>query len=217
MNALVRYALMKGMRDGIILPLLFGPALLFVSPLLVTAAFRFFTGGDVWPMSIPGAPPGTTVHILTLPAILSGTVSAGVAAFWIFRQEMAGRTMGFFLLAQPARVPATMTMLFGTVMGTAGTAVSIGLIALLTESRIPMDAAKALSGVAAIAIAAALGTLAVGMSGQLGILLPGSVVSVAATAHLLTTKSAPVAAAGIAVAVAITIISVYVWRRLCPI
>ena len=218
MNALMRYVLMKGMRDQIIMPLLFGPSLLFVSPLLVSGIVRFFQGGDAWPVRLPGSTsPAETAHILTLPAMMFGTVVAGVAAFWIFRTEISGRTVGFFLLAQPAIVPVSVTMLFGTVMGTLSSAIGVVLISLLTGSPVPMGPAKIAAGAVAIAFAAALGTLSVGISAQLGILLPATVASIVATAYLLDTESALLAAAAIGGALAVTFVAAFVWRRRCAI
>ena len=217
MKALLRYAWMKGVRDRTIPTLVFGPSLLSVTPLLATAVFNSLRGREVWPMTIPGTVNAAqTGQILTLPALMAGAIFAGIAAFWIFRPEMMGRTIGLFLLAQPRMAVPFAATLFGSITGISSAAVSVSSIAFLTQTDMPFSALAAGAAVAMV-LSAALGALSIGFSSQFTILFPAGALSVVAMATLFEHPTPLFAAAGIAVAVLITVTSGYVWSRRCPI
>ena len=216
MKALLRYALMKGMRESFVYPLLFGPAVFFSTPLITRGLYEVIRGRGTWPLSIAiNLTPAGSVEILTPVALIFSAIIAGAGAFWIFRSEMTGRTIGFFVLARrPAIVAATAT-LFGAVAGVCAFAFAVGMLALLTGS-VATRVVDYSAAMVIVAIASsALGTLAVAVSQDTSMLFPVFGMATVAGVSLADRPSVPLYVSVIAVAVIASVAAPFLWRRRC--
>ena len=216
MNALVRYVVMKGLREQFIQTLLLAPAVMFVTPLLVFGVWNVFRGRAAWPLTLPGAlTPEASANVLTLPSIFMAAIAAGTASFWVFRTEMSGRTIGFFFLAQHTMLVPLTAMLFGTIIGIGSYTIGVGLLGILTQAPMSMAATTAMAAVSTVLVAAAVGTFAIGTSSEQSVLIPVYVIICATAATLLNSESTAVLAAAVAAAVLVTLAAPLVWRRRC--
>jgi hypothetical protein len=153
--------------------------------------------------------------MMTIPIVCAAAVVASTAAFWVFRPEMSGRTIGFFFLAQhPMIVPLT-AMLFGAALALASYGLALALLALVSQSALPLAIGALPYTLAGIVMSAAAGTLLVGLSAELGTLIPVYLISMPLSIALAEKRS-PTVMIGTLVAIALLLLPCpFVWRRRC--
>ena len=217
MNAIFRYIIMKGLREGFIATFLFAPAAMFVTPLLVLGLLHAVRGQDAWPLTLAQNLSGAdSARILTFPAIFMSATISSMAAFWVFRTEMAGRTIAFFFLAKPPLVPPLATALFGAVMGFLSCVVVVVVLAIVTQSPIALLLPGVRDSVFLAALGAAAGTFTVGLSSELNWLFPAFAVTFLGV-YIVINKPAVYDIAILAVAVLLTLAAPLTWRRRCAV
>jgi hypothetical protein len=217
-NALLRYAVIKGMREHFIPTLLFAPSIMFVTPLFALCAWNMVRGRAFWPPTLaPNLTADASGAILAIPGLLFSIVIAAMAAFWVLRTEITGRTVGFFFLAHsPMSITLSVT-LFGVVMALLSYAVTIALLSIVTGYAAAGVVSFLLPATVGFILGASLGTLLVGVSPESSTLVPGLVVSGLAGIWMLETKSPMLMSAALAVAVVAILITPLVWRRRCAV
>jgi hypothetical protein len=216
MKALLRYAVMRGMRENFLLPLLFFPAVMCAAPLLAGSFYAFQQGRFTWPLSIArDISPAASAQVLTSAALLAAAAMAGTGAFWVFRSEMTGRSIGLFALARrPGLVAATSTV-FGTVAGVGCFGITVAVIALLTESTALRGGALFAAVALACALASALGTLLVAVSHDLSMLIPVYVINALAGVWLVDYPSIVLSVSVVAATALLSVAAPFFWRRRC--
>ena len=216
MNALLRYAIMKGVREHYLTVLLFTPSLMFVTPLLATAVFEVIRGRGRWPLGLyKTISPEAATNILAVPALLLSVVIAGTGAFWVFRMEIAARTIGFFYLARRSGVVAAAATIFGATVGMLSYVISTALIGFLTASIPSKIGQYVVAAAIASLFAAALGTLLVGVSADLSMLIPIYPATIAVTVMLVENPSLALSLSTIGAAALVAVAGAFLWRRRC--
>ncbi|HUP61046.1 MAG TPA: hypothetical protein VNA69_11565 [Thermoanaerobaculia bacterium] len=214
MNALLRYAVVKSLRDHLLAGLLLAPLVLTVSPMLGVAAIGAVRGDSFYPFHIPAATPAATGSIFaTVTAIVSAFV-AGVGAFWIFRSEIASRAVNFFFLARHPRAVSGASTVYGFAAGMLAYGAARVSVAALTAS--PQPAAKELLTVTAtILIGSSLGSLLVAISAEPAILVPVYAGVMISSISLLESADLQRIAVAVAFALALIQAAPIVLRRRC--
>lgn len=156
MIALLRYAILKGMRDRLL------PILLLGSPILAAAALislALSEGQLHYPLSV-------RLDSLGDPARLFALTFASLTAFWAFRSEVATRAINSFVMAsRPVHIVVAL-ILYGTVTGIAVWLGAIVTAAALT-TELPVNLTWfAIETVIASLFGASIGALAVTISPQ---------------------------------------------------
>ena len=215
MIAILRYIIMKGVREGFIATFLFAPAAMFVTPLLVLGLLHAVRGHDAWPLTLAlNMSPAESARTLTYPALFMSATISTMAAFWVFRTEMAGRTIAFFFLAKPPLVPPLATALFGAVMGFASCVLVVVMLSIVTQSPIAASMPSVRDSVFLAALGAAAGTFWVGLSSELNMLFPAFVITFIGVG-LVINKPAIYDIAVLVAAVLLILAAPLTWRRRC--
>lgn len=214
MRAIFRYILMKGVRERFIITLLLAPAAMFVTPLLFLSLLNVFRGREAWPFTLAGnLSPADSAQILTMPAVFSASFIACTAALWVFRLEMKGHSIGLFILAHHPIVPTLVTTLFAAILGVLSYVVVATVLAVVTESGMPLTAMRAAGLIAAVLFGAAAGTFALGFSSEQSVLMPVYGISLAAAVASFGNNAPFWIATVFAAAIALTLAAPLVWRR----
>ena len=214
MIALLRYLAIKGVRERYIQMLLAAPAVLSVMPLLVTGVYNVVRGRAVWPLTLGwGMKPDVSGNMLAIVALLCSVIIASIAAFWVFRSEMTGHTIGFFILAQPRSTPPLSAIVVASVLGAGSYLVTILLLGLLTGSLPTTGWALAPAALCGILLAASATTFLVGLSAELHVLTPAISFAVAAVICILKFASVTLTLAIAALAIGFALGAPLTWRR----
>ena len=216
MIGLLRYIALKGVRERYIHTLLVAPSVMFVTPLLVIGVYNLFRGRNAWPLTLASnLSPANSADILTVPALFCAVIIASTAAFWVFRPEMTGRTIGFFVLAQPRNAPPLSAIISAMALSISSYLITIFVLALLTESSMRMARQSALAAFSGILLGACLATFLVGLSSELQMLTPAFIVAGIATIYMLENPSIVTALAFVAAAIVFALAAPLTWRRRC--
>jgi hypothetical protein len=184
MSALLRYAFMKSTRDHLLPGLLLAPLVLVCAPLFGMAFVALSRGEPVYPLHLPDGSPQQTSEIFGVVAVVVSALVAGIGSFWVFRSEIASRTVHFFFLAHPPRTVSAASAIYGFIAGVLACGISRTAIMVLTAT--PQEHAARDFAVAAVSawIASALGALLVAISSEAAILVIVYAVVLAATTQL---------------------------------
>ncbi len=216
MIGLLRYIFLKGWRERQIQTLLLAPSIMFVTPLLVIGIANLFRGREAWPLTLArDVSPAGAADILTFPALMFAAIIAATGAFWVFRAEMLGRSIGFFVLAQPRTATPLSAIISATVLATGSYVITITLLALVTESPVNFARSTAFIAFSGILLSAAAAAFFVGLSPELQMLNPTYAVAFTALFYMLEKRSAMIALAFVAVAMALALAASLTWRRRC--
>ena len=216
MSALLRYAFMRGMRENFLLPLLFFPAASSATPLLAIGVYNLIKGQGTWPLSLArNLSAANSVQILTQSALIAAATMAGTGAFWVFRSEMTGRSIGLFALARRAGVVAATSTLFGTVAGVVAYGLNVAVLALLTGATAGRGGALTASVLLLSIFGSALGTLLVAVSQDLSMLIPVYAITTLAGVRLVDHPSVALSLTVIAAAAVVILAAPFFWRRRC--
>ena len=215
MSALLRYAIMKSMRDHLLAGLLLAPLVLASAPMLGMAVGSMFRGEPVYPFHVPESSPQGTFDTFGVVAMIVSALVAGIGAFWIFRSEIASRAVHFFFLAHPPRAVSATSAIYGFVVGLLAYSISRTAITLMTAAPQPHAARDFAVAAVAIWIGSALGSLLVAISSEAAILVIAYAVVIVATVQLL--QSVTVVRMGIAILFAAVLLqaAAIVLRRRC--
>lgn len=176
MIALLRYAFLRSSRESLLYSLLFGPGVMLVSPLLVIACYSFIRGQSAYPVSLDDSlTPEATARLVGEIGRMLGALSASFASFSIFRQELADRSLGFFLLAIRSRSVVLAATVYGVVAGLAGFLVLVAGVAALTAHWPPFTPALFASLIVSTVAAAALGAAIAAISPEQTMLVAAAV------------------------------------------
>lgn len=218
MIALLRYSILKSRRENFLFALLFSPAIMILAPLLGTVAYWMTRGVITWPLSAdPTLPASNTARVMGIGGSFLSTIAAGVGGFWIFRQEMFNRTLGFFILAVRPRSIAVAATIYGATAGVASYLVIVASGAALTAHLPQQPARQLLLTIACCLAASALGITLLSFSSEISMLMPVYAGSIA-LAGLVSTSESPVLAAAVAAGGGLlTTIASFMLRRRCAI
>lgn len=180
MSALLRYAVVKSLREHLLAGLVLAPLVLTCAPLFGVALFGMLRGQPVYPMHIPDESPGETAATFGVVIVIVSALSAAIGAFWIFRREIASRAVGFFFLARPPRIVSMASAMYGFAAGAVAFLLAQTAMVVLTATP-PENLAREV-GLAMISIAfgSALGALLVAISTETAILVVAYVLVIAA-------------------------------------
>lgn len=217
MIALLRYAVLRSSRESLLYALLFGPSAMLTSPILVTATYLFLTGHGIYPMSMTSLTPAANARLVGEIGRFLCSLSAGFAGFAIFRQEMANRSLGFFLLAVRPRAIILAATIYGVIAALAGLLLLVAGVAALTAAWPPYTPALLGTLICSAVVSGALGALIASISPDPTMLVATAVGSLAVTMVLERWPTPPtmvlfLATGGILIAVSSTIL-----RRRCTI
>jgi hypothetical protein len=215
MIALLRYALLKGFREKSLIPILFGQSVMIGASLLGTGTIAILKGHSRYAVALyPGSAAQQATEIAYVAAALAA-LTAGVAAFTLFREEIENHSIGFFVLAtRPMAIVAAAT-LCGALIGIGSFAAAIAVTALLTFN-ITMQ--LGMIGALTIVLCFFGGALAVflgAFSADFGMLIPFGAVTVAASVFLLNTRTATMSAAALVISVILMAASSPLLERRC--
>ena len=177
--ALLRYLLLKSLRDSSLVAFVITPALVPAAALIGVTVDRHFT----YPFYM-------NPHYRAVDnAVLASTISmamavafAGIAAFWVLRSEIASRSVNAFVFGLPPSRIALTLVLFGAGIGLAGWLGGLAVSCVLTGAVPPNLLLLALKSVVAFVAGSAVGAFAVAVSPQ-----PAMIVSTYAAAALFIT------------------------------
>jgi len=164
MIAVLHYAFLKSTRDRSLAVFLLGPALVIAASLLGATIAQ---GGPIYPLHMSRQMSATqnaemAALVLAFFAMMFGTV----AGFWIFRTEVATKTIGSFLMARRPIAVSLAQVTFAAAIGFGAWVLGTITVALLTSALPPAIGWFAV-GVAVASIAAAsIGALVVTISPQ---------------------------------------------------
>ena len=138
MMALLRYIVLKSLRERLLMPLLLMPAILHLAAMLALMTRASWKSEQVYPFTLMGYSQQSVVAVLTLVATISGAVCAAVAAFLAFQTEVKNRSIGLFLLAvRPIRIDASAAV-FGTMIGL-GSMLPAMALSMAATAAVPED------------------------------------------------------------------------------
>ena len=214
MSALLRYAVVKSLREHLLAGLLLAPLVLACAPLLGVALFGMLRGQPVYPMHVPDESAEGTAAMFGVVIVIVSALVAAIGAFWIFRREIASRAVGFFFLARPPRVVSVVSAMYGFAAGAA--AFLLARTALIVLTATPPENLAGEIGLAAISIAfgSALGSLLVAISTETAILVIAYVLVIAAV-ELLRPGNLLRTVAALLLAAAMLQTATIVLRRRC--
>ena len=213
MIALLRYALLKGFRERSLLPILFGQSVMIGASLLGTRTLAILKGRAAYPL-YAGSVAQQVTEIAYVAAALAA-LTAGVAAFTLFRAEIENHSIGFFVLAARPMTIAAATTLCGALIGIGSFAAAIAVTALLTLN---ITVQLGVIGCLTIALCLFGGALAVflgAFSADFGMLIPFGVVSTTASIVLLNARTATMSAAALVISVILMAASSPLLERRC--
>jgi hypothetical protein len=215
MIALLRYALLKGVREKYLVLILFGQSVMIGASLLGAGTISILKGHGANEFTLYHVSAAQQATEIAWFAAAAASLTAGVAAFTLFRAEIENHSIGFFVLATRPIVIAATTALCGAVIGVGSFAVTILVTALLTAS---VTAQLGMIGALAIVLCLFGGALAMflgAFSADFGMLIPFGIVSEAASVVLLNARSATMAAAALVISLILIAASSPLLERRC--
>ena len=183
MSAFVRYALLKSRRDDFLLPIVLGPVVLLVAPMIGLMVRTLILHHRAFPVEIPGS---TGTHSLMLPyfAAVLASGGAGAASFWLFRDDIAHQSLAPFLLAtHPGRIVGV-AVLYGTVCAVASFVATYAALTLMFDRRLPF-LIPLICTVAGSVVAGSIGIAIVTRYPDPGLTLPVVIISIVAATILV--------------------------------
>jgi len=210
--ALLRYAWLKSVRDSSLM------AFVLVPMFAPAAALCGATLGKGWHypmfMEVRYTPQQNAELAVTL-GMAGAMFFAAIAAFWIFRPELATHSIGSLAIAaRPFRLVAV-PALYGGLIGILAFIGSVGIVCLLTAAVPSHLASMALRLIAATLAAGAAGVMAVTISAQPPMIIGACLASAALTPVIDKPASwlqIPVAIAAIAICISI---AAFLMERRC--
>ena len=201
MTALLRYAILKSLRDGTLAALLIAPAVMVLAPLLGVSAFHAIRGQGTYPLELdPNMPPAATATgIATVGAIIS-TLASGLAAFWLFRREVATRTLGSLMLAARSRTIALSAVTYAAAGGIGAFLLCVSAIFLFTMHLPSKGITLLLIAAGSCLVAGATGVLLLTFSPDRSMVAPVGAGSLLVAFLTFQLRSASAGAAFVAVA-----------------
>jgi hypothetical protein len=196
--ALLRYAILKSLRDGTLAALLLAPAVMVLAPLLGVSAFHAIRGQGTYPLELdPNMPPAATAMGISLAGAIISTLGSGLAAFWLFRREVATHTLGSLMLAARSRTIVLSAVAYAATGGI-GAFLFCVLMVLLFTLHLPSEGLTILLLAACSSLlASATGVLLLTFSSDRSMLAPLGATSIFVAFLTFQLRSVP---AGIAVA-----------------
>ena len=171
MMAVLRYALLKSMRDGSLVAFALGPVIMVGAAVLGIALFA--RGTHTYPLTItPEWSAARTAAEIAPVNMFIGAVFACLAGFWSFRGEVVSKSMGAFILAVRPISIQTATTIFGATAGFAGYIATSVVLLALTASLPPHPIQLAVETAFLCLCAAAGGSLAVTISTEAWAIIP---------------------------------------------
>jgi hypothetical protein len=212
---LFRYVLLKTFRQRFLTPMITTPALLTGAPVAGLMVRDLILGRPMRPFALPGGvPTEVSVGVFAYTATLFAALAAGIAAFWIFRDEIIDRSVAAFILAtRPFRISLT-ALVCGMAAGALAFVFALSVLALLTWSVPPKLEVIAAVFVGSAAFAAALAVFLAAFSPEPGMLFPMMVLT-GPVSILLFARSVPAAAFVAAVVIFLPLIAGIVLERRC--
>lgn len=214
MIAILRYALLKNMRDGSLAAFFLGPIVMLSAPLVGVAAFT--KDLRVYPLSIsPQWTAARSAAEMTIPMLFLAAFFATLAGFWGFRGEIVSRSMGSLVLAlRPIQIQAA-TMLFGAVAGFAGF-LGAGLSLFALMDALPPHPLRLLLNAAVLCLfGSAAGSLIVSFSSEPWAILPLYIGMIVVVPWLIKAPSVMALLIGLIMTVVCVALSALVLERRC--
>lgn len=218
MIALLRYLVMKSMRDNTLAALISAPLVMVIAPLLVVWLFQTLSGGWSFPLVIdsrvtPVESGAVMLEVITHLSILA----SGLSGFWVLRGEIANASIGSFLLASRGRSMAAAATIYAALGAFAAFLLSWGLTSLLT-AHVPGGIATLPIVLAACFLGAAAGVLMVTISAERSMLVLAGAAAILISVPMARSQSVRelVVIAGVAIAgLFLILISSHLLERRC--
>lgn len=217
MIALLRYAILKSAREKFLFALLLAPSVILLSPLLAISAVSLAKGQAAYPMSFDARiSPAAAARMGGEIAMAMASLAAGAGGFWIFRREMANRSVSFFLLAARPQAVAFAATIYGFLAGmTASLIVMSGLAALTLHW--PASGRAFLIAMVSSLATSAMGTLLVTISSEESMLLPVFGGSCVIAVSLMSAKTPAALPAAVVAILLFAVSSSLLLRWRCPV
>jgi hypothetical protein len=215
MIALLHYALLKSAREKFLAALLAGPAVMIVAPFLgaLVGALLGAPGTALRPSDF-----GRTewAGMMAAAGVMISSLSAGAGGFWIFRREMANRSLGLFVLAARPRAIALAATIYGAAAGMAAFLIIVACTAVLTR-HLPPDGMVFLAAFVCTLAASALGAVLITVSPEKGMLVPLYAGSIAMSVLVTRSKGNTYLLAVLAAGLLLAATAAMLMRRRCAI
>lgn len=164
MIGLLHYALLKSLRDRSLAAFLGAPALVVTASLLGGSLLR---GQLRYPLTMSAdLRPAQNTDLMAMIVTLIAISFTGMSAFWTFRNEVATKTIGSFMMARRPLSVALALVVFAAATGIAGWVAGMAAAGALTLALPANLASFALAFAIASLAAASLGALLVTISAQ---------------------------------------------------
>jgi hypothetical protein len=196
MKALLRYVMIKSVREKHLLALLIGPALLILAPVGGFMLRALVTGNPIYPFVFDANLSAEKSRaVLADVAVVISAFGTGAATFWIFRKEIADRSVASLVLASRPLLLVVTAIAYGVTIGFAACLVALGTISITTLS-MPQTLLRVLfPAFIAIVIASVVGVAAASIQPEPGMFFVMGIVVVICTMFTLRTPGAWIAAA----------------------
>lgn len=216
MRALLRYAMLKGQREHFLPTLILFPSVAMGVPILGVALVALVRGNFRYPFTLdPQMDPAKTAEIMGMVVLSFCVLAAGTGSFWVFRSEIAARTIGFFSLARKTSTATLTVIVFGFICGVGAYALGILTLFALTTEFPPAALHLAVSALIVSALTASFGALLAGISAELSSLAPIYPLGGAAAVIIGERKFPNAGLWGLAAALLLAGLAIAVWRRRC--
>jgi len=187
---LLRYAILRNSREGLLYALLFAPSVMLITPLLLRSLF--LNGQAAYPMTLDRNLSSVATALLfgEIGSILCA-LAASAASFSVFREEMANRSLGVILLAAHPRSVVLASVVYGACGALAGfLLLEAGVLALVAH--LPSNPSRIAVVVVCAVTSSALGAAVASISPDPTMLMPASAgaLLIAAVPGKLSTASA---------------------------
>lgn len=172
MRALLRYVLLKSIRERFIAPLLLFPVLTLGAPMVGLSIRAALFGRTDYPIFLARTSPIENLVFLLTVVFFVVAIAAGVAAFWIFRKEIGDRSIASLVMAtHPASIPLA-AVFYGTVIGSTAFVIALPLVFLMLGT-LPIGLGLTMFvAIVSSLLAASAASLLASLSADPGMLLP---------------------------------------------
>lgn len=199
MRALFRYVFLKSTRERFLAPIVCAPAMLIGICILVMMIPLLAAHRTAYPFTLSGLSPDEAMRGLAMGASMLSAIAGGVAAFWIFRQDVADRSIAALVLATRPLLICLTAILYGTAAGTAAFLAAVPVIAFFTAAIPPHMGGLMAVTVGSTIVAAAAALVLESISPDYGMLLPMALIAIVTVAgtfdrHIIATTFAAAAA-----------------------
>jgi hypothetical protein len=171
-KALCVYVGLKTVRSRFAAAILLTPVVMSVAPLLGLIAEAHLRHRAIYPFALKGLSSATTLSGLAYIVAVLAALAGGGAAFWIFRSEIADRSVGSLVLATKPLSICVVAMIYGIVAGLSSYAIAMPVCSALTGALAPA-AGPALALTVLLTVASSsLGVILATLSPDPAMLLP---------------------------------------------